>query len=146
VSNCFLRVLEPEPYDGDGEFVPKHVGDAGIDLRAAEDVTVHAGETVSVRLGVAIAVPRGCVGWLSGRSTTALKLGLLVHEGKIDSGYRGEIHCFCTATGSPVRISKGDRICQLIVLKIFEPDWTVVDELSDSSTRGTAGLGSTGLR
>ena len=150
----YVKVLNEEVYAQEltHGFSPVHTGDAGVDLRSAEDVTVHAGETIAVKLGVALAVPFGHVGWLTGRSTTALKMGLMVHEGKIDSGYRGEIHCFCTATGAPVPIKKGDRICQLILLKIAQYPASFVYIPTDeewaamNTTRGEDGLGSTGLR
>jgi dUTP pyrophosphatase len=130
-------------------FSPKHGGDAGIDLRAAERVSVERGETVAVALGVAMAVPRDHVGWITGRSTTVLKMGLLVHEGKIDSGYRGEVHCFCTAMKQAVIVEKGDRLCQLVCLKLSTDigGWRTVEELDRHfDERGLAGLGSTGIR
>jgi len=81
---------------------------------------------------------------LTGRSSSSLEFGLLIHEGKIDSGYRGEVHCICTAQGSPTTIERGERIAQLVVLRIADPDeWTLVKTLIPSS-RGDAGLGSTG--
>lgn len=146
-----LRLLDPELYSGDiAEGEPsklmlggRYSGDAGLDLRSAENARVHAGETKKLRLGVAVEIPEGCVGWLTGRSTTHLNMGLFVHEGKIDAGYRGEVHCFCTAQGSPVDIERGDRLCQLVVLKIERPVWVAVDELAESD-RGVRGLGSTG--
>lgn len=134
-------------YD-DRAFTPAKPGDAGIDLRAAESLTVHAAQTVAIPLGISIEIPGGCVGWLTGRSSTALGRSLLTHEGKIDSGYRGELHCLVTALGSPVQVQKGDRICQLLVLSCLNLEdygWQVVDEL-DPSERGADGLGSTGLQ
>lgn len=133
----------------DGWLRTRHGGDAGVDLRAARDVTVHAGTTEAIPLGVSIAVPRHHVGWITGRSTSVLSLGLLVHEGKIDQGYRGEVHAFCTALGSPVTVAKGDRVCQLVCVRINEPleGWVVVEELEQHfGTRGVDGLGSTGIR
>jgi dUTP pyrophosphatase len=70
-------------------------------------------------------------------------MGLHVAEGKIDSGYRGEIHCFVTAQGSPVEVNRGDRLAQLVIVKIELPDWVCVEKLPESE-RGELGLGSTG--
>jgi dUTP diphosphatase len=146
-----LKLLDEELYAGDlveglsgkAVLVPRYQGDAGLDLRARDDVRIFAGQTAEVRLGVAVEVPEGFVGWLTGRSTTSLTMGLFVHEGKIDAGYRGEIHCFCTAQGSPVEVNRGDRLCQLVVVAIQAPRWEVVSDLS-STARNTHGLGSTG--
>ncbi len=149
-----LRLLDEELYaedlvlpllDKDPLLRGTHRDDAGLDLRASKDVRVHGGETAVIGLGIAVAIPPGHVGWLTGRSTTALKMGLFVHEGKIDSGYRGEIHAFVTAQGSPVDVKRGDRLAQLVCLVIERPSWNVVGKLEDTD-RGTRGLGSSGLR
>lgn len=134
-------------------FAAKRQGDAGIDLRAVETVEVHAGRAVAVPLGVSIEIDSYFVGWVTGRSSSALHSSLFVHEGKIDSGYRGELHCLVTANGSPVEIAKGNRICQLLVIHVMPPtalsgssNWTSVsfEELTETE-RGAAGLGSTGV-
>lgn len=154
-----VRLLDRELYESDlheDRLVPRHIGDAGVDLRSRHDVRVHAGVTEKVPLGVAVAIPQNAVGWVTGRSYTALMMGLFVHEGKIDSGYTGEVHCFVTATGSPVEIRRGDRLCQIVELHIGSPAWSAraggyhgwpvtYDELPESD-RGEHGLGSTGRR
>jgi dUTP pyrophosphatase len=145
-------VLDKELYERElaaGSFSGKYPGDAGIDLRSSVDIKIHAGSTEKVPLGVAVDIMPGYVGWLTGRSATSLDFGLICHEGKIDSGYRGEIHAFLTAQGGPVRIVRGERICQLVVLAILSPEsvdfegWPIVDSLPESD-RGERGLGSTG--
>lgn len=143
-----VRLLDPELYaeeSGAGWLGSRYHGDAGLDLRSSVNKRIYAGETGVIGLGVAVEVPYGCVGWLTGRSTTALEMGLFVHEGKIDHGYRGEIHCFATAAGSPVEVKRGDRLAQLVVVHIAVPNWDIVDELPEAD-RGDRGLGSTGLR
>lgn len=141
-----IKVLDEELYPElmGREQSKQHPGDAGLDLKAREQTTIWAGASAKLPLGVAVQIPQGFVGWLTGRSTTALKLGLLSHEGKIDSGYRGEIHFFGTALGSPVLIERGMRICQLVAVRIEAPHWTVTDELG-ATERGLDGLGSTGV-
>jgi dUTP pyrophosphatase len=135
-------------------FGPAKPGDAGVDLRARTDTRVHVGRTVAIPLGVAIAVPEDAVGWITGRSSTQLKMGLFVHEGKIDSGYRGEVHCLCSASENIVEVHRGDRLCSLVVLKIIPPvnlgvnvgpGWQTVESLEETD-RGAACFGSTGLR
>jgi deoxyuridine 5'-triphosphate nucleotidohydrolase len=137
-------------------FGPSRRNDAGVDLRARYDTRVFVGKTVAIPLGVAIEIPEDTVGWITGRSSTQLKMGLFVHEGKIDSGYRGEVHCVVTASEAAVDLERGDRICSLVVLRIVQPEkmdadgervarWQVVERLGHSS-RGDAKFGSTGKR
>ena len=145
----FIRVLEPGLYT-EQDFQVKHPGDAGVDLRVRDSVIIPAGHTMKVGLGVAIQIPLGTVGWITSRSSAALS-GLLVHEGKIDSGYRGEIHAIITNQWGPGAIEdravvqRGERICQLLVLPIANPSrWQVVDKLDEVTSRGADGFGSTG--
>ena len=134
-------------------FVPKNPGDAGIDLRAAQLTNVPYGQTVAIPLGVALQMPEGTVGWLTGRSSTVLSLGLLTHEGKIDAGYRGEVHAIVTALTRGVTISEGERVAQLVLLPLAVVmskeygEWEAVDRTDlEDSARGSMGLGSTGRR
>jgi dUTP pyrophosphatase len=151
-----LKVLDSALYSEELEngFGPKQPGDAGIDLRAAEDTAVGYRQTAKIPLGIAFQLPYSTVGWLTGRSSSTLAFGLLTHEGKIDSGYRGEVHGIVTALERSCEIARGERICQMVVLPIWLPDgtarahqwmpeWRVVDEL-ENTTRGKMGLGSTG--
>ena len=124
-----------------------HAGDAGLDLRSAVDVEVAPGDRALVPTGVAVAIPDGHAGLVLPRSGLASKHGLTIANapGLIDAGYRGEVICAVVNLdrGTPVRISKGDRIAQLVVVAVPElpPEW--VEELP-SSTRGQGGFGSTG--
>lgn len=140
-----IKVLDKELYraERDSGFAPKRKGDAGIDLRSTETVEIGIKQTAKIPLGVAIEIPDGYVGWLTGRSSTVDAFGVLSHEGKIDAGYRGEIHAVITALERGCKIVRGERICQLVVLPIMEPIWDEVDSLSESE-RGEHGLGSTG--
>jgi dUTP pyrophosphatase len=143
-----LKLLDEELYAEDVKhsiFRPKFEADAGLDLRARTTTKVHAGETKVIPLGIAVEIPFGRVGWLTGRSSTAIDRGLFVHEGKIDAGYRGEINCFVTAQGAPVTVERGDRLCQLVTVVIESPTWESVIELTHTD-RGEQGLGSSGRR
>src|ERR671925_934513 len=125
----------------------QHPGDAGLDLRAAVGVTVKPGERALVRTGVAVAIPDGFAGLVLPRSGLASRHGLTLANapGLIDAGYRGEVTCAVVNLNRsvPVRIKRGDRIAQLVIVAVPEvrPAW--VDELPDSQ-RGTGGFGSTG--
>ena len=122
-------------------------GDAGFDLRSIEDVEVGPGERAMVRTGLAVAIPDRHAGLVLPRSGLASKHGLTLANapGLIDSGYRGEVLCSVVNLDphESVKIARGDRIAQLVVVEVPElrPGW--VDELPPSS-RGESGFGSTG--
>ncbi|MEJ3743561.1 dUTP diphosphatase [Actinomycetes bacterium KLBMP 9797] len=124
-----------------------HPGDAGADLVAAEDVELAPGARALVRTGVAIALPEGYVGLVHPRSGLAARLGVTVLNapGTVDAGYRGEIlvNLVNHDPVSTAKISRGDRIAQLLVQRVARADFQVVEELPDSS-RGAGGHGSTG--
>jgi dUTP pyrophosphatase len=132
----------------DGE-LPRahHPGDAGLDLRAAEGVTVKPGERAMVPTGVAVAIPEGHAGLVLPRSGLASKRGLTLANapGLIDAGYRGEVICAVVNldTHEAVEISAGDRIAQLVILAVpdVSPVWS---EGLPMSARGDGGFGSTG--
>ncbi|MGH3741757.1 MAG: dUTP diphosphatase [Micromonosporaceae bacterium] len=126
-----------------------HPGDAGADLVAAEDVQIPPGGRVSVRTGLAIALPYGYVGLVHPRSGLAARHGvtLLNAPGTIDAGYRGEIRVNLINHDAAVtaRLSRGDRIAQLVVQRVEQARFHMVDELPESA-RGVGGHGSTGDR
>jgi dUTP pyrophosphatase len=124
-----------------------HPGDAGLDLRANADVEVMPGERAMIPTGVAVAIPDGHAGFVLPRSGLASKLGLTLANspGLIDAGYRGELIVAAVNLDrtEAVKIARGDRIAQLVIVALptIEPRW--VEELPDSD-RGTGGFGSTG--
>src|SRR6185312_17299870 len=124
-----------------------HPGDAGADLVAAQEVELAPGERVAVRTGIAVAIPEGYVGLVHPRSGLAARLGVTVLNapGTVDAGYRGEILVILVNHDpvNTVKISRGDRIAQLVVQRVERASFHVVDELGDTS-RGTGGHGSTG--
>jgi dUTP pyrophosphatase len=124
-----------------------HEGDAGLDLLAAENVTLQPGERAAVPTGIAIGIPEGYAGFVLPRSGRALKEGLGVANapGLIDSGYRGEVKVILVNLDphSPVDVKRGDKIAQLVVQRVELAEVVAVDSLSDTE-RGPGGLGSTG--
>jgi dUTP pyrophosphatase len=124
-----------------------HPGDAGFDLRSAVDVEVGPGERAMVPTGLAVAIPDGHAGLVLPRSGLASRHGLTMANapGLIDAGYRGEVICAVVNLDpyTPVRIARGDRIAQLVIVAVpdLEPAW--VDELPPTF-RGPGGFGSTG--
>jgi dUTP pyrophosphatase len=124
-----------------------HPGDAGLDLRAIVDVEVAPGERAMVPTGVAVGIPVGHAGLVLPRSGLASNHGLTLANapGLIDAGYRGEIICAVVNLDpvEPVRIARGDRIAQLVIVAIPEVKATWAEQLPPSH-RGTGGFGSTG--
>jgi dUTP pyrophosphatase len=124
-----------------------HPGDAGADLFAAEEVELAPGERRLVRTGVAIGLPEGFVGLVHPRSGLATRLGVTVLNapGTVDAGYRGEIMVNLVNHDRVItaKISRGDRIAQLVIQRVEHAKFVVVDELSQTR-RGAGGHGSTG--
>ncbi|GAA1605826.1 dUTP diphosphatase [Actinoplanes couchii] len=124
-----------------------HPGDAGADLVAAEEAELAPGARAKVRTGVAIALPEGFVGLVHPRSGLAARLGVTVLNapGTVDAGYRGEIlvNLINHDRENTVKISRGDRIAQLVIQRVERAAFHPVDALDDTA-RGTGGHGSTG--
>lgn len=130
--------------------LPAHArpGDAGVDLRASEDVTLEpAGGRALVPTGLSIAIPDGFAGFIQPRSGLAFKHGVTVlnSPGLIDSGYRGELKVLLINTDptEPFEVRRGERIAQLVLQAYESVTFVEVDELP-SSERGDGGFGSTG--
>ena len=125
-----------------------HAGDAGLDLRAAVDVTIPVGDRALVPTGVAVAMPEGHVGMVCPRSGLAARHGVTVLNapGIIDAGYRGDIGVVLVNHGRRrVSIEKGDRIAQLVLVPVTIPTLRLVDELPPADDgRDADGFGSTG--
>src|SRR5918997_6334833 len=86
---------------------------AGLDLHAVERVTIEPGGRAAVRTGMAVAVPRGFYGRVAPRSGLAVRNGIDVLAGVIDSDYRGELMCGLINHGrESFRITAGQRIAQ----------------------------------
>jgi dUTP pyrophosphatase len=123
-------------------------GDAGVDLRATEAVTLApGGGRALVPTGVAVAIPRGYAGFVQPRSGLALKHGVTVlnSPGLIDADYRGELKVVLVNTDptEPFVIERGERIAQLVIQAVEHVDFVEVDEL-DETERGDGGFGHSG--
>jgi dUTP pyrophosphatase len=125
-----------------------YTGDAGLDLRASESVTIEPLKRVLIPTGLAIAIPEGYAGFVQPRSGLALKLGLSIANtpGLIDSHYRGELKIIAVNldTQSTIAIEKGERIAQLVIQQVPKVTLVEVDEL-DETDRGQGGFGSSGV-
>jgi len=139
-----LKVIDPtiEPPQAHNR------GDAGYDLRSAQECKIEPGHRALVSTGIALAIPEGYAGFVQPRSGLAIKSGItaLNSPGLIDSGYRDEIKVILI-NHDPMEtfvIHKGDRIAQLVIQKYETINWQITDDLEDSD-RGTGGFGSTGV-
>lgn len=124
-------------------------GDAGLDLRANEDVTLRPLERRLVSTGLAIAIPEGYAGFVQPRSGLALREGLSMANtpGLIDAHYRGELEVCAINLDSnkEIHIERGERIAQLVIQKIPVVRLVEVDELEETD-RGAGGFGSSGVQ
>ena len=121
---------------------------AGADLYACleNSIVIQPGETAFVPTGLAMEIPKGYAGLIYARSGLACKRGLAPANkvGVIDSDYRGEFIVVLHNHGDANQeIAHGERIAQLVVTPVLMPDFTEVDDLSNT-TRATGGFGSTG--
>ena len=125
-----------------------YAGDAGLDLRSSEDVTLEPFERRLISTGLAIAIPEGYAGFVQPRSGMALKHGLSMANtpGLIDSHYRGELKVIAINLDprEPISIKRGDRIAQLVIQQVPVISLVEVEEL-DETDRGTGGFGSSGV-
>ena len=123
-------------------------GDAGADLYSISDLVLTPGERALVKTGIAIALPNGYVGLVHPRSGLGLKNGISVVNtpGTIDSGYRGEIGVVLINHDlhESFQVKKGDRIAQLVIQKVENAQFKMVNQLPESE-RAAGGYGSTGV-
>lgn len=118
----------------------------GLDVTAAEELTLRPGERHAVATGFAIEIPRGYEVQVRPRSGLAMKHGItcLNTPGTIDSDYRGEVKVILINLGQePFDIRRGERIAQLVPAPVLRADFVEASELSDTE-RGSGGFGSTG--
>ena len=126
-------------------------GDAGLDLYVSQDVMVEPFGFTDVPVGARVALPPGVWARITGRSSTLRKRGMMVAEGIIDTGYRGELYSgVWNLTGRHVMLRSGERIAQLILHENVTSKFTPMEvsrerfDAIDGDDRGEAGFGSTG--
>ena len=133
---------------GEGLPVPSYAtgGAAGLDVVAAEELTLAPGERHAVATGFAIAIPPGYEVQVRPRSGLALKHGItcLNTPGTIDEDYRGEVKVILANLGNePFAVKRGERIAQLVPAPVLKAEFREVDTLGETQ-RGAGGFGSTG--
>jgi dUTP pyrophosphatase len=118
---------------------------AGYDLYSSCDALIYPQERMLIKTGISIEIPEGYYGRIAPRSGLALKNGIDIMAGVIDSDYRGDLGViiYNTDKDKPFHIKIGDRIAQIVFEKYYNFDIEVSDEISET-TRGDGGFGSTG--
>ena len=150
-----MHLSEPVPVmvkrlpHGEGLDLPAYATDgaAGMDVVAAEDVSLAPGARHAVATGFAMAIPHGFEVQVRPRSGLALKHGItcLNTPGTIDSDYRGEVKVILANLGSEAfEVRRGDRIAQLVPAPVQRAAFVEVSHLEDTE-RGAGGFGSTGV-
>jgi dUTP pyrophosphatase len=125
-------------------------GSAGMDIRAAikEDVILQSGKVELIPTNISVEIPVGYEIQVRPRSGLAAKhsIGILNSPGTIDSDYRGEVKIIIMNFGKEdFKISRNDRIAQLIVSKVYTAKIEEVNDLNISA-RGKGGFGHTGKK
>jgi dUTP pyrophosphatase len=133
---------------GEGLPLPSYATEhaAGMDVVAAESLTLAAGARHAVATGFAIAIPEGHEVQVRPRSGLALKHGItcLNTPGTIDSDYRGEVKVILANLGAePFDVVRGERIAQLVPAPVQRAVFVEAASL-DETGRGGGGFGSTG--
>lgn len=140
-----LRVKKKDP----DAVIPSRAtpGSAGYDLTSVESHIILPGRRAIVSTGLSIAVPEGTYGRIAPRSGLAVKSGIGVGAGVVDSDYRGEVKVvlFNHDIHNTYEVKPGHRIAQLVLEKIVCAEVEeIVGELQDTY-RGDGGFGSTGV-
>ena len=124
-----------------------HPGDAGMDVRSIEEVTLSPGARALIHTGLVLMLPPNAEAQVRPRSGLALKYGVTVLNtpGTIDAGYRGEVGVILVNLGAePFVVEKGMKIAQIVVSPVTQADVVEVAEV-DATDRGAGGFGSTGV-
>ncbi len=124
-----------------------HPGDAGMDVRSVETLTLQPGARALVHTGLVFQLPPNAEAQVRPRSGLALKHGVTVLNapGTIDAGYRGEVGVVLVNLGAePFTVEKGMKIAQVVVAPVAQAEIVEVAE-TDDTARGAGGFGSTGL-
>jgi len=128
------------------QLTKKHPRDAGLDIRSAEKTKVYPFKRKLISTDLYVDIPEGFVGEVWARSGLAVKHGVIVGAGVVDSGYTGELKVLLFNMSDEVlEIEKGDRIAQLITKPIYTGEYEKVT-IIDEAERGDKGFGSSGTK
>jgi len=121
-----------------------HPGDVGLDMYSVEELTINPGERKVIDVGFALEFENGYAAIVKDKSSLPRNHGIHTMGGVFDAGYRGPYNVQLINLGKEsVKIEKGQKVAQLVILPIIRAEIEEVQELSDSS-RGEGNFGSTG--
>jgi len=120
-------------------------GDAGMDFFSLEDLELRPMEKAACLTGIAMQIPAGFAGLIWDKSGIAIKSGIKILGGVVDSGYRGEVKVgLINLSQEAYVVKKGDKIAQMLIQKVESPEIIEAAGL-DETERGAGGFGSTGI-
>jgi dUTP pyrophosphatase len=124
-------------------------GSSGMDLYAdvEGEVSINPGQIKLISAGIYISLPQGFEAQIRPRSGLAIKhgIGIVNSPGTIDADYRGLINIILINLGpGPYVIKRGARIAQMVIKKVTQAEFKLVDEL-DETVRSAGGFGHTGV-
>jgi len=124
-----------------------HPSDAGFDLFCSGfnyPPSIDSILFIEATTGIALEIPEGYVGLVFPRSSISNTRHMMRNSvGVIDSGYRGEIKLRFSVDDSDTKYKIGDKIGQIIFLRLPKINLVKSEDLS-SSERSSGGFGSTG--
>ena len=124
-----------------------HEGDACFDIEAIDDVTIPPGEAGIIPTGLRFEIPRGHALMVYSRSGHGFLHGVRLGNcvGVIDHGYRGELRiCLRNDGHAPYVVKSGSRVAQAMLIEVPSVRMLMVDDVSNNTSRGEGGFGSTG--
>lgn len=134
------------------DFMPgyAHPQDAGLDLRLCSEGTLYLepGKVYKVSTGLRVEIPRNHVGFVTPRSGLACRGVTVINApGTVDAGYQGPLDVLLINHSSEgVKIEPLDRIAQLVIVPMVQPQVVPVTEFPHPTSRSTSGFGSTGMK
>lgn len=119
--------------------------DTGADLFCCEKTQILPGETKLVSTGIKMQFPQGWAGFILEKSGLALKKGVQIMGGVIDSSYRGEVNVLIHNTSSTrvIEFERGDKVAQIEIRPVHQARFPVMERVDDTE-RSANGFGSTG--
>ena len=119
-------------------------GSAGYDLCAVTGATIYPGQRLLIKTGLSLAIPDGMVGIIKPRSGLAVKHGIDVLAGVLDSDFRGNVGVLLINHGDALwQFNAGERVAQLVVVPCYHGACVEVGSLEETM-RGDGPYGSTG--
>lgn len=119
---------------------------AGLDLFTIESADILPKQRALLKTGLAVEIPADYVALIWPRSKLAVKKGIDVLAGVVDSDYRGEVMISLLNTSDQkVEIRRGDKVAQMIIQRCILIEPVEVDQLSETE-RGSNGVNSSEMR